>query len=100
MAPRENRNVSDGGGHSTFRRRKYLVDSRMQLASTVKVAGIVEDPVPFKQKYDPHHPDADAKGYVTVPNINLMEEMVNMTAVAVIDAQEREKRRMAKAQSK
>jgi nitrogen fixation/metabolism regulation signal transduction histidine kinase len=41
MAPRENRNVTDGGGHSSFRRRKYLVDSRMQLASTIKVAGIV-----------------------------------------------------------
>ena len=29
-------------------------------------------------KYDPRHPDADAKGYVAMPNVNLMEEMVNM----------------------
>ena len=29
-------------------------------------------------KYDPRHPDADEKGYVAMPNINLMEEMVNM----------------------
>jgi flagellar basal-body rod protein FlgC len=30
------------------------------------------------QKYDPHHPDADPQGYVAYPNVNLMEEMVNM----------------------
>jgi flagellar basal-body rod protein FlgC len=29
-------------------------------------------------KYDPQHPDADQDGYVAMPNINLMEEMVNM----------------------
>ena len=46
----------------------------------VKVLGIVEDPFPFQKKYDPHHPDADAQGYVQLPNINLMEEMVNMVS--------------------
>ena len=55
-----------------------LAMARTGQIAEVKVAGIVEDPVPFKQKYDPHHPDADGRGYVTVPNINLMEEMVNM----------------------
>ena len=29
-------------------------------------------------KYDPQHPDANDKGYVAMPNINIMEEMVNM----------------------
>jgi flagellar basal-body rod protein FlgC len=29
-------------------------------------------------KYDPQHPDANEKGYVAMPNINVMEEMVNM----------------------
>ncbi len=52
--------------------------ARTGQIAEVKVAGIVEDPVPFKQKYDPNHPDADDRGYVMVPNINLMEEMVNM----------------------
>jgi flagellar basal-body rod protein FlgC len=28
--------------------------------------------------HDPSHPDADEQGYVTLPNVNLMEEMVNM----------------------
>jgi flagellar basal-body rod protein FlgC len=55
-----------------------LAMARTGQIAEVKVAGIVEDPVPFKQKYDPDHPDANGQGYVTVPNINLMEEMVNM----------------------
>jgi flagellar basal-body rod protein FlgC len=29
-------------------------------------------------KYDPHHPDANAEGYISLPNINVVEEMVNM----------------------
>ena len=33
-------------------------------------------------KYDPSHPDADANGYVAMPNINLMEEMVNMISAS------------------
>ena len=48
-----------------------------QLAS-VEVDGIVTDPAPGKRIYDPGNPDADASGYVTMPNVNMMEEMVNM----------------------
>ena len=46
--------------------------------SEVRVVGIIEDPRPPHTKFDPQHPDADEKGYVKTPNINLMEEMVNM----------------------
>ena len=48
-----------------------------QLAS-VEVDGIVTDSTPGKQIYDPGNPDADDSGYVTMPNVNMMEEMVNM----------------------
>jgi methyl-accepting chemotaxis protein len=41
MTPRSQRMVREDQQQSTFRRRKYLVDSRMQLASTIKVAGLV-----------------------------------------------------------
>lgn len=41
MAPRDLRNVKETDDRPSFRRRKYLVDSRMQLASTIKVAGLV-----------------------------------------------------------
>ena len=44
----------------------------------VKVESIVEDQRPFKFKYDPSNPEADEKGNVAMPNISLMEEMVNM----------------------
>ncbi len=46
--------------------------------SEVKVTGIIDDPKPPIVKYDPQHPDADEKGYVNFPNINIIEEMVNM----------------------
>ena len=57
---------------------RILRDRQNKHLSTVKVARVVEDPNPPVMKYDPQHPDADAKGYVAMPNINLMEEMVNM----------------------
>ncbi|MEW6720207.1 MAG: flagellar basal body rod protein FlgC [Thermodesulfobacteriota bacterium] len=44
----------------------------------VKVADIVTDGKPPRQVYDPGHPDADTEGFVQMPDINAMEEMVNM----------------------
>jgi flagellar basal-body rod protein FlgC len=44
----------------------------------VKVARVIEDPKPGQVLYDPRHPDADKNGYVKMPNVNVMEEMVNM----------------------
>lgn len=46
----------------------------------VRVEGVVESPKPFEQVYDPYHPDADANGYVSLPNVNVMEEMADMMA--------------------
>jgi flagellar basal-body rod protein FlgC len=46
--------------------------------SNVTITRVVEDRSPAIMKYDPRHPDADENGYVAMPNINLMEEMVNM----------------------
>ncbi len=44
----------------------------------VKVNGVVEDRKPPLVVYDPGHPDADENGNVSMPNINVIEEMVNM----------------------
>lgn len=44
----------------------------------VAVQEIVNDTRPFKSVYDPYHPSADANGYVYYPNVNVIEEMVNM----------------------
>ena len=46
--------------------------------SEVSVLGVIDDPRPSILKYDPEHPDADEKGYVKLPNVNTIEEMVNM----------------------
>jgi len=46
--------------------------------SGVKVSSIVEDQSEFKLVYNPGHPDADANGYVRMPNVDIMIEMVNM----------------------
>ncbi|HZV72936.1 MAG TPA: flagellar basal body rod protein FlgC [Conexibacter sp.] len=44
----------------------------------VQVSGIVEDPSPPRRVYDPGHPDADAQGYVSLPNVNPVTEMVDL----------------------
>jgi flagellar basal-body rod protein FlgC len=46
----------------------------------VKVEDIVESQKPFEKRYDPYHPDAGSDGYVSLPNVNAMEEMSDMVA--------------------
>ncbi len=49
------------------------------LGDGVKITGIAEDHVTaMKMVYDPAHPDADADGYVTYPNVNTVTEMTNL----------------------
>lgn len=45
-------------------------------SSGVKVIGIEEDAENLKVVYDPEHPDADEDGYVTKPNVNMVDEMI------------------------
>jgi len=49
---------------------------------TVKVDNIVEDTTAFKTIYNPGHPDADEKGMVSLPNVNLVTEMADMIIAA------------------
>ncbi len=58
--------------------RNMLKSQMTDKSSEVRVAEIIDDPRPPQLKYDPQHPDADKNGYVAMPNINLIEEMVNM----------------------
>jgi flagellar basal-body rod protein FlgC len=48
----------------------------------VEAVGIVSDPGPDRMVYDPTHPDADANGYVHMPNIDVVKEMVDMIAAS------------------
>lgn len=59
------------------------LDERMgEKGAGVHVARIIEDNKPFVQKYDPDHPDADGNGYIQLPNVNIVEEMVNMISAS------------------
>jgi flagellar basal-body rod protein FlgC len=48
----------------------------------VQVAGIVPDETPFKQVYEPGNPDANKQGYVSMPNIDTVTEMVDMMSAS------------------
>jgi flagellar basal-body rod protein FlgC len=44
----------------------------------VRLSNIVEDPTPCKRVYNPGHPDADAEGYVLMPNVEVSSEMMDL----------------------
>ena len=48
----------------------------------VRVQQVIEDASPLKMVYDPKHPMADDKGYVAMPNVNVVDEMVNMLSAS------------------
>jgi flagellar basal-body rod protein FlgC len=51
-------------------------------AQGVRLREVLEDPGPGRMVYDPKHPLADAKGYVAYPNVDPVEEMVNMISAS------------------
>jgi flagellar basal-body rod protein FlgC len=89
MANADSTRSTDG---QPYRRRDVMLtadpvesfDSVLGKASAtgVKVAGIIEDQAPFRKRYEPSHPDADADGFVSLPNVDSSEEMVDMLGAA------------------
>ncbi len=75
-----------GGGpyrakEAVFRERlREAVEGQKFRGYGVRVAGIIEDKSPGRLVYDPDHPDADGRGFVTYPNINVVKEMTSMIA--------------------
>lgn len=59
---------------------KDILDRSMKGLNGVKVTRVVKDPTPFKLLYQPEHPDADAEGYVRLPNVDLLKETVDMVS--------------------
>jgi|HigsolmetaAR203D_1030402.scaffolds.fasta_scaffold01329_4 flagellar basal-body rod protein FlgC len=57
--------------------RSELNGSKATRAPGVKVTRVVEDPTEFKRVYNPEHPDADEDGYVLMPNVDIVKEMVD-----------------------
>jgi flagellar basal-body rod protein FlgC len=58
-----------------------LAVAEKKLSGGVEVKDIIDDPTPLQRVYDPGNPDADSEGYVTLPNVSLSKEMVDMVAV-------------------
>ena len=54
----------------------------VKFGAGVQVSNVIEDTAPQKKVYDPKHPAADQQGYVTYPNVNVVEEMVNMISAS------------------
>lgn len=80
IANSETTRTQDGG---PYRRRvpifsEYLMKDGKLRSSGVRVVRIEEDPSPFRLVYDPTHPDADENGYVSLPNVNVLREMVDL----------------------
>ena len=53
-----------------------------QVGQGVRARAIVEDQSPFRAVYEPGHPDADAQGYVMMPNVNAVAEMIDMLSAS------------------
>jgi flagellar basal-body rod protein FlgC len=58
------------------------VDNGDARAQGVRVASIVESSAPPRRVHDPKHPMADKEGYVSLPNVSVVEEMVDMIAAS------------------
>jgi len=82
--------VSTEAGGEPYRRQVVSFQNYIDPqtgAQKVRVNRIVKDMSPFEKKYDPNHPAADAKGYVSLPNVNTLVEMIDMKeAQRVYDA--------------
>ncbi len=77
MANVNSTRTSEGGPY----KRKDVIFKPFNIKENlqgVTVADIIDDNAPFNKIYEPGHPDADPQGYVTLPNVNILEEMVNM----------------------
>jgi len=58
------------------------LDPNADPAVGVRVLGITESTAPPQQKYEPGNPLADEQGYVYLPNVNPVDEMVNMISAS------------------
>jgi flagellar basal-body rod protein FlgC len=72
------------GGESSFGSQLASAMSRGGAAKSggVQVAGIAEDTTPNRRVYDPGHPDADQDGYVEMPNVDSVSEMVDLISAS------------------
>ncbi len=87
-----NAQSTHGANGKAFRRKEVVFAAELEHAiggkqrasdlHGVRVQSIVEDQRPPTRVYKPGHPDADTDGYVSMPNVNPVEEMVSMMSAS------------------
>jgi len=85
-----NAHSTAGPDGKTYRRKEVVFTSHLENAigggnrtlGGVRVSDVIEDPRPLRRDYRPGHPDADSDGFVTMPNVNMVEEMVDMMSAS------------------
>lgn len=65
-------------GFSSFLNQAKAQGEASTVGRGVQVDRMVEDQTPFRQVYQPDHPEADEDGFVEMPNVDPLKEMVNM----------------------
>lgn len=79
-----NADTAAAPGEAPYRARQVVFEAvpARDGAAAVRVAAVREDPAPARRHYDPRHPLADAQGYVTLANVNVVNEMIDMISAA------------------
>jgi flagellar basal-body rod protein FlgC len=83
-----NANTAAGRADQAYRARQPVFQTVMDeqaldpATAGVRVAQVTESTVPPQRIYEPGHPQADAQGYVYLPNVNVVDEMVNMISAS------------------
>jgi flagellar basal-body rod protein FlgC len=82
-----NANVTRSVDGQPYKRKQVIFESLVNNAgtnpnsgSTIRVSRVESDQRPFREVFKPDHPDADPRGYVRYPNVNVHEEMVDLIA--------------------
>ena len=73
-----NARTADAGQGQPYRRLETIFRTQGKGASGVTVDDVVQDNSPLQRLYDPGNPKADAAGYVSMPNVHLPIEMMNL----------------------
>jgi flagellar basal-body rod protein FlgC len=76
--PYKRKMVVLGSADTSFKTMYSKAISKDVNVNGVRVNGIIEDQTPFKSVYQPDHPDADENGFVQLPNVDPLKEMVDL----------------------
>jgi len=74
--------VMEPAKQGSFKEILHNYSNKPTASEGVRVAKILDDPTPFKRVYEPNNPDADQDGFVSLPNVDILKEMVDMISAS------------------